>query len=857
MSIASSNGSEGRHGSITTTSRSPPMMELSMDPNDLVWDETEYKLKFVLDNPNFILPQVVRIHQGHMIDEDDSLASGQVLTIHGKKKIENLCGKDIYGKELNVPLTCPFKLRVLSLASPRRFAGVKELINNEQSPSHVLFEKESKKQEDESLLIDFSSSNTTDTHVDNRGGSMVLAPDVVLEIKDKVFNSDGDVIGINCTIDTGNETDNKTRSVTLPMSLVGCFVETLSRKQLQKRHLVSNLIKDLPLPLNVQFPSTAERGSAYGPQLGVITLEKKKSISSVLATTIIDNVRHALTFSAERPVTVQVATGIKKNIRFPSSSSSINTTSHVDLKRFDYCSPSDPYSGITLQTFDDLCTPMVRRRGSSQVSSRSHPITSGNKDNGYMSSRYSSTSSVATTSDFTNNNNHNHRSQSNSSHKMNNNKGNNKGKDISKNIENFFKFKSLRKSVSSKLGRGDRNNGSQNLESAKRSPNSVDFEETRSFIQSDDGNSSADLFSIAPTSNGSDSTCNESSYSRISECIDSISIHQTETPGRRRRHMRKGSGDSGICLSGRKHHPRSRSLSRSRSRMSPDAPSSNRSDTIDTFSEWSLPMNTSKDSPSSGRKTYSSQGGASTSSCLWGVEANTIDIEETELIKPKQAISSSSLVVPEGDVISEIDFVSKNNSLNSATNNTHQKSVVPASPLTSRQKESMSEIWELTEDGVCRILDQLKFTDFKDAFIQNQVNGELLLELEVEDLVNDLKLSLFQARKIAKYIKGWRPEPEDHQVVETSRRNSLNPRDWSENDVLLHMTTINLSEFGQFCIKNQVNGDLLMDIMDKDTLNSLKNDHKLNITNLESKKLLNFVVKGWRPDISPKKSALL
>ena len=878
MSIASSSNSSSTGGT------SQPPMELGMNPDNLVWNDTEYKLKFILDNPNFDLPQVVRIHQGHMIDEDDALASGQILTIHGKKKIENISGHDIYGKELNVPLSCPFKLRIQSLGSPRKFKDVQELCSTESAPNCVLISNDT--------LV--SSAIATSP---NDGHSTILNSDVVLELKDKVLTSDGDIAGINCQIDSNDSTPNRT--VTLPIHFVGSFVETLSNKQCEKRYLIADLLKDFELPLNVQFLSSSEKGSAYGPHLGAITLERRKTINSVLATTIIDNVRHALTFSADLPVTVQVATGIKKNpYRYPSSSaaaasvSSTQAASQVDLKRFDYCSPSDPYSGVTLQTFDELCTPMLPRRGS-HLHQRGgggcggqHLSKARSVDNDYhRSTRYSSASSVSDFSNSYNNNNNNNnsskKSQSNSSLNNNNNnnknKGNNKSKDLSKNIENFFKFRGLRKSMSSKLGR-DRSssNGSttsqQQRQRKQNMQHSEDLDETQSFIQSDDGNSSAaDLFSIAPTSNGSDSTCNESTYSRITECIDSISVadhhhnnhHHTTTmsPDRRRRHTRKGSGDSGICLSGRKHHLRSRSLTRSRSsRMSPDdAPSSsNPSDTIDTFSEWSLPMHI-KDSPSSGRKTYSSsQGGGSSSGFLWGVEpTNTVDEDEQQKLKGSVTATTE-------------DFVNQQNTLNNArtfnnqttdqeSQNTNKDSVVvpTASPLTSRQKESMSQIRQLNEDGVCRILDQLKFNDFKDAFIQNQVNGELLLELEVEDLVNDLKLSLFQAKKIAKYIKGWRPETEDHQITEASRRNSLNPRDWSENDVLLHMTTINLSEFGHFCIKNQVNGDLLMDILDKDTLNSLKDDHKLKITNLESKKLLNFVVKGWRPDISPKKSALL
>ena len=865
MSIASSTSSST---GCTTSMTSQPPMELGMNPDNLVWNDTEYKLKFILDNPNFDLPQVVRIHQGHMIDEDDALASGQILTIHGKKKIENISGCDIYGKELNIPISCPFKLRILSLGSPRKFKNVQELCSTDSPPKCVLFSNDT--------LV--SSTIATSPNDDD---STTLDPDVVLELKDNVLTSDGDIAGINCQVSNNDNTAHRT--VTLPMHFVGSFVETLSKKQCEKRYLVADLVKEFNLPLNIQFLSTSEKNSAYGPHLGAITLEKRKAINSVLATTIIDNVRHALTFSADLPVTVQVATGIKKSpYSYPSSNtapasvSSTHAASQVDLKRFDYCSPSDPYSGVTLQTFDDLCTPMLPRRGSQLHQRRgSGESRTRSVDNDYhrSSSRYRSASSV---SDFSNayyNNSNSSKFQSNSSlissnngNNNKNNKGHNKSKDLSKNIENFFKFRGLRKSMSSKLGRDRSSFNASSQSQRKQNMQDADYlDEERSFIQSDDGNSSAaDLFSIAPTSNGSDSTCNESTYSRMTECIDSISIadhHHTTTmtpDRRRRRHMRKGSGDSGICVSGRKHHSRSRSLSRSRSsRMSPDdAPSSsNPSDTIDTFSEWSLP----KDSPSSGRKTYSSsQGRRSSSGFLWGVEpTNTTDEHEM-----KRSVTTTSE-----------DFVSQQNTLNNTRtfnnqtagpeskefnkNNKDNVGVPTTSPLTSRQKDSMNQIQQLNEDGVCRILDQLKFNDFKDAFIQNQVNGQLLLELEVEDLVNDLKLSLFQAKKITKYIKGWRPETENHQITEASRRNSLNPRDWSENDVLLHMTTINLSEFGQFCIKNQVNGDLLMDILDKDTLNSLKDDHKLKITNLESKKLLNFVVKGWRPDISPKKSALL
>ena len=57
----------------------------TMEHQNLHWNDTEYKLKFVLDNPNLQLPQIVKVERGYMVDEDNNLASGQILTLHGKK----------------------------------------------------------------------------------------------------------------------------------------------------------------------------------------------------------------------------------------------------------------------------------------------------------------------------------------------------------------------------------------------------------------------------------------------------------------------------------------------------------------------------------------------------------------------------------------------------------------------------------------------------------------------------------------------------------------------------------------------------------------------------------------------------
>ena len=285
-----------------------------------------------------------------------------------------------------------------------------------------------------------------------------------------------------------------------------------------------------------------------------------------------------------------------------------------------------------------------------------------------------------------------------------------------------------------------------------------------------------------------------------------------------------GSSDSGISSV----RLRRSSRSRTRSRLTPETPSSNMSDSAyENMSEWSLPKE-SKESPIMRKKLNTTK--KDSNNYLWSTEIKSKDIDTDIGEKDNNRIEYTKQNIDRNDNLENF------------------------SPLTVKQRQSREEIKSLNEAAVGVLLDWLQLSEFKDTFQQNQINGKLLLELEIYDFVNDIKLSLFQARKIMKYINGWRPESHTNQPTHLSRRNSLNPRDWSVNDVLLHMTTINLTEFGHFCSKNQVNGDLLLDILDNETLESIKNKHDVKMTNLEAKKILNFVVKGWRPDNSPKKS---
>ena len=152
------------------------------------------------------------------------------------------------------------------------------------------------------------------------------------------------------------------------------------------------------------------------------------------------------------------------------------------------------------------------------------------------------------------------------------------------------------------------------------------------------------------------------------------------------------------------------------------------------------------------------------------------------------------------------------------------------------------------EEGVCMILDKLNLSDYQEIFRDTQINGEFLVELEEDDFVRDLGMTKFQARKLVKFVNGWRPDQLKDLTTFKDTANSLDPCDWSSSDVMGHLKMLNLQAFSDFCQENQINGQLLKEILDKEMLQHIREHYGIKISILEEKKLQNFVLKAWRPD---------
>jgi len=160
-------------------------------------------------------------------------------------------------------------------------------------------------------------------------------------------------------------------------------------------------------------------------------------------------------------------------------------------------------------------------------------------------------------------------------------------------------------------------------------------------------------------------------------------------------------------------------------------------------------------------------------------------------------------------------------------------------------QQSTSEIatWDMEDVASC--LEDLFLSDYGEVFTDSQVDGQLLLDLD-ESVLKDLGLNAFEARKLRKFVFGWRPDmirPPTYPLRQGF--NSKDPAQWSQEDVVKHIKTIEINDFAEFCQNNQVNGELLKDICVDDNIMSTiiqTKDKKL-----KSVKIKNYVIDQWRP----------
>ena len=166
-------------------------------------------------------------------------------------------------------------------------------------------------------------------------------------------------------------------------------------------------------------------------------------------------------------------------------------------------------------------------------------------------------------------------------------------------------------------------------------------------------------------------------------------------------------------------------------------------------------------------------------------------------------------------------------------------------------KKSQLELLTSGVESVGEILSTIKLQKYKTKFEENQIDGKLLVDLD-EAVFKDMGLTPFEARKLRKYVFGWRPESESCKQKCEFKCDDLEAQNWTEAEVESHLTGLSMHDFVRFCKNNQVNGDLLWDlVVDEEMITGLLKGKncRLNVV-----KLKNYITEGWRPKTNKKNS---
>eukprot|EP00795_Rhopilema_esculentum_P014148 gene14148-5149_t len=153
-------------------------------------------------------------------------------------------------------------------------------------------------------------------------------------------------------------------------------------------------------------------------------------------------------------------------------------------------------------------------------------------------------------------------------------------------------------------------------------------------------------------------------------------------------------------------------------------------------------------------------------------------------------------------------------------------------------------------EDICQVLKILKLSAYEEKMSQMQVDVTLLHDLFEDDLIQDIGMLRFEANKLLAYVKeGWRPDNKDL-VAKNSTTCSKDVESWTCYEVGFFLgREIKMTKFANFCTKHQVNGKLLLKILQQEILESIIEDFNLDISKIQKIKLRKYVLDGWRPNV--------
>ena len=153
-------------------------------------------------------------------------------------------------------------------------------------------------------------------------------------------------------------------------------------------------------------------------------------------------------------------------------------------------------------------------------------------------------------------------------------------------------------------------------------------------------------------------------------------------------------------------------------------------------------------------------------------------------------------------------------------------------PLKERELKSLAEVKMLKLSDVIELLQKLNLSRHKNIFKNHIVTGPLLIDSN-EETFTEMGTTKFEARKLYKYIRGWRPR----ERLSFSDNNSGIEK-LSVQEIFVMLQRIHLPILAMFCKENLIDGIFLRDLIQSGYVPKvLKEEYNITLMDIEYRRL--------------------
>ena len=251
-----------------------------IDGKDVLWYPEIHTLDDVMENLGSW--DIVRVVEGYMVDENEALENGEILKIHGERKMKNILASDQFDREYKIPIECVQKM-VIRTFSDGIYNTVRDISNATNLPRMV---------ENTKLFKFYGEDYDIGTQ---------------FEIK-SIFRELEKPKGLSVI-----SVFPRSRRLTLPLSVRGDFREVIMPQDRNKEYLIKDL-EHRQFPICVGFLPTREKVSLYGPHLGRVWLKGTLEEDRIYATVYYQGGSFYKTFLRNLDIALNTGKFVKRSI---------------------------------------------------------------------------------------------------------------------------------------------------------------------------------------------------------------------------------------------------------------------------------------------------------------------------------------------------------------------------------------------------------------------------------------------------------------------------------------------------------------------------------------------------------------